>query len=211
MKQIYKVFLNNFSIFFTDSCTEYDSLINPVHCKPYKVIDSCQNLIIFLKRVNYIIDQDLLCVGKNPKMLFDAFKLQFQYVVAAGGVVQNTDNKLLIIYKNKYWDLPKGKVNHKESIESAAIREVQEETNVQNLKIVTNLISTYHIYKCIYNDFGFTLKETKWFLMGTNVISNLAPDESEGISAVKWLDPVEMKNLKTYRSINFLLKKSGFL
>ena len=211
MKQIYKVFLNNFSIFFTDSCQEYDLLINPVNCKPYKVIDSCHNLIIFLKQVNYTIDQDLICIGKNPKMLFDEFKLQFQYVVAAGGVVQNADNKLLIIYKNKYWDLPKGKVNIKESVESASMREVQEETNVHNLKIVSDLISTYHIYKCIYNNFDLTLKETKWFLMSTNVISNLAPDYSEGISAVKWVDPADMKNLKTYRSINSLLRTSGFL
>ena len=70
------------------------------------------------------------------QLIFWLFLLQFQQRQRVlKRAHQMLKQQLKIIYKNKYWDLPKGKVNYKESIESAAIREVQEETNVQNLKI----------------------------------------------------------------------------
>jgi 8-oxo-dGTP pyrophosphatase MutT (NUDIX family) len=47
-------------------------------------------------------------------------------IIAAGGLVFNDRNELLMIYRRGFWDLPKGKLDPGERIEACAIREVQE-------------------------------------------------------------------------------------
>ena len=56
-------------------------------------------------------------------------------VEAAGGLVYNKEDELLMIFRNGKWDLPKGKKEKGEEIESCAKREVQEECGVRNLEI----------------------------------------------------------------------------
>ena len=50
-------------------------------------------------------------------------------IYASGGVVFN-NNKLLMIYRNGFWDLPKGKMEINESELDCAVREVEEEGGV---------------------------------------------------------------------------------
>ncbi len=52
-------------------------------------------------------------------------------VRAAGGIVVE-DDRVLLIHRPKYddWSFPKGKLEHGESWEQAALREVEEETGV---------------------------------------------------------------------------------
>jgi 8-oxo-dGTP diphosphatase len=61
-------------------------------------------------------------------------------VRAAGGVVYRTDGKnggldVVLIHRPAYddWSLPKGKLKEGETLEAAALREVQEETGLQCL------------------------------------------------------------------------------
>ena len=63
-------------------------------------------------------------------------------------------------------------------IETAAIREVEEECGVFNLEIVKKLITTYHIY---YQN-GMKLKKTHWFLMHSDYNKELVPQLEEGIT-----------------------------
>ena len=44
------------------------------------------------------------------------------------------------------WDLPKGKVEKSEDIEQAAVREVQEECGLVDVRLVAPLTSTWHTY-----------------------------------------------------------------
>lgn len=67
------------------------------------------------------------------------------YVKAAGGVVQQ-NNRILIIKRSGTPDLPKGHQEPGESIEQCAIREVEEECGLQNVKITSHLTDTLHIY-----------------------------------------------------------------
>ncbi|MEO0902874.1 MAG: NUDIX domain-containing protein, partial [Bacteroidota bacterium] len=95
---------------------------------------------------------ELLAKGKSDvaylyhpeeSKLLEVFKHKLPVVVAAGGFVTNSKGKVLFIYRNEKWDLPKGKVDKGESIENAAIREVEEETGVTDLTIDKFMRTTY--------------------------------------------------------------------
>ena len=80
-------------------------------------------------------------------------------IIAAGGLVINENDELLMIFRRGKWDLPKGKLDKGESIADCALREVMEETGLQQVKIEKPLGITYHEYfdKRLRND---VIKET---------------------------------------------------
>ena len=82
-----------------------------------------------------------------------------------------------------------------ESIETAAIREVEEECSIFNLTIEKQLITTYHIYFQNKNK----LKLTYWFLMNSNYDKPLIPQIEEGITKVEFIKE---------ESIDTILKES---
>ena len=169
----------------------------------YKIIKSYLELINFLKINNYYLKNNLVFISDNYFENFTHFKSNFDFIIAAGGVVQNRKNEVLMIYKNDIWDLPKGKLEIYEDEKYAAIREVKEETNVKNLEIISDYFPTYHIYN-FYSK--IILKETKWFLMKTNKEHQLIPQLEEGIVLVDWISLNNIKDIKTYRSIYSVLK-----
>ncbi len=125
------------------------------------------------------------------KEVFDFFKESFSYIEAAGGFIER-DKHYLFIHRLGKWDLPKGKLEKKETIENAAIRECEEECAVKNLKIVKQLASTFHIYP--YKT-GYALKQTYWFYMQTNYAKKLKPQTEENIDEVKWFSENEVKQI----------------
>ena len=56
-------------------------------------------------------------------------------IIAAGGLITNEKNQLLMMFRRGKWDLPKGKVDEGETLEAAAVREVQEETGIKNVTL----------------------------------------------------------------------------
>lgn len=133
------------------------------------------------------------------------FKHKIPVVVAGGGFVINSKGKLLFIYRNGKWDLPKGKVDKGESIEDAALREVEEETGVTDLTIERFLRTTYHVFR---RNGEYRLKETHWFVMTTPFKGKLVAEKSEGISKVKWKGPRKTKKAlkNSYANIEVLFK-----
>ena len=75
-----------------------------------------------------------------------AFWKKFTIIKAAGGLVQNENNKLLMIFRRGKWDLPKGKLDDGETLEQCAVREVEEETGLTKIKLLTPLLTTFHTY-----------------------------------------------------------------
>tara|TARA_Y100001954_G_scaffold59638_1_gene64622 strand:+ start:2697 stop:3170 length:474 start_codon:yes stop_codon:yes gene_type:complete len=133
------------------------------------------------------------------------FCSNFKVIEAAGGLVFNEQNKILMIFRNGKWDLPKGKIEFGESTEDAAIREVEEECGIDNLKIDNKLINTYHTYNL--NGFNI-LKKTYWFKISSSSTKNPKPQISEGITKVEWCDnkrvSICMRN--TYGTIKDVIK-----
>ena len=143
-------------------------------------------------------------VGKNENKLLKLFFKKLPNVIAGGGKVYNNDGKILFIYRNNKWDLPKGKAEAKESIEDTAMREVEEETGVSGLSINKPLPTTYHIFK---RNGRYKIKITYWFEMQTAYEGKLHPQQNEGITKVKWLGKKKVKKSmeNSYANIKLLV------
>ena len=142
---------------------------------------------------------------KEEKLLKHLFK-KLRVVTAAGGMVLNDKDEILFIYRKKRWDLPKGKTEKNETIESSAIREVEEETGVEGLKVTKFLQKTYHIFK---RKGRYRLKVTHWYEMRTSYDGELRPETKEGIEKAKWKDLKKSQKAlqKSYANIKLLFSK----
>lgn len=143
-------------------------------------------------------------IHKNPDKLLKKFLKKLPNVIAGGGKVYNEKGDILFIYRNDKWDLPKGKAEKKESIESTSIREVEEETGVKGLEIIKPLDTTYHIFK---RNGRYKIKITYWFEMKTNYDGKLKAQENEGITKVAWLNTQQSKDAleNSYANIKLLI------
>jgi len=141
------------------------------------------------------------------------FFKKFTLIQAAGGLVKNDEHKVLMIFRRGKWDLPKGKLDKGEKIEDCAIREVEEETGLRDVKLRSPLIVTYHTY---HEGTKFILKESHWFTMTITGAHTLTPQTEEDIFDIKWVNPAEVKS---YLSNSFpliadimsLAKQKGFI
>lgn len=134
-----------------------------------------------------------LLEGSNPKTLivtgqeeeaFNRLKSLFSYIEAAGGLVYNQKNELLMIFRNNRWDLPKGKLEAGEEPEQGAVREVEEECGIGQLKVERLISMSHHIYRQDQREF---LKRTYWYIMRTSDGSAPVPQREEGIDKVEWM------------------------
>ena len=138
--------------------------------------------------------------GDDIEQVWGWFRSGYRFVQAAGGAVTDGQGRLLAIHRLGRWDLPKGKVDPGESMEEAAVREVQEECGLAQVELVKHLYSSWHTYERKGKQH---LKRTDWFLMKADMNEVLAPQTEEDIDAVKWIDTEEMTEVKrdTYASI----------
>lgn len=135
-----------------------------------------------------------------------AFFKHFTFIEAAGGIVLNEYKEILFIYRLGKWDLPKGKIEKKESPEVSALREVEEETGIGHLSLKKKIGDTYHAY----DEFGkHFLKQTHWFYMTCEGRQQPVAQESENITRVKWVKTMNIKEpvSNTYPSIKDILQQ----
>lgn len=131
-----------------------------------------------------------LIITGNEERIWRAFFSLFLFIEAAGGLVENAKDELLMIYRNGHWDLPKGKMERGESPGECALREVEEECGITKLKIVKQLPLTHHIF--LKND-KECLKRTHWFRMLCSDTAKPVPQTSEGIEKVEWMNKTKVK------------------
>ncbi len=193
---MYQVFVNDKPIVLTTVVEKEDGFKNYLLSKVKigKVIKTLNNTNLPEARL----------IGKKEGKLIKKFLKKLPNVVAGGGKVYNKNGDILFIYRNDKWDLPKGKIEKKETIEETAIREVEEETGVKQLEIVKPLDTTYHIFK---RNGKHKIKVTYWFEMKSDYAGPLNPEQSEGITKVKWLsaDKAEEALKNSYANIRGLI------
>ncbi len=186
---MYKVFVNDKPLIF---CSRFFDLPDQNN---FLLVDlnkrfCYEDYIDLINRSN-----DLDCVvfqADDPRKEFEFFFKDFQFIEAAGGIVQNQKNEILLIYRNGCWDLPKGKVEKGEPVRLAAVREVEEECGLVGPEITDELSSTYHTYNIKGINY---LKRTHWYSMKYEKEHALIPQIEEGITKAEW---VNKKNLQIY-------------
>lgn len=142
--------------------------------------------------------------SREKRKLIEYIKGKFKVVVAGGGVVAK-EGKILLIYRKKKWDLPKGKLDEGESIEECSLREVEEETGVK-VSLGKEIAAVWHTY---ISNKKYVLKKTFWYTMNCIDDSQMKPQKEEGIKKVEWMDTEEVrKALKdSYRSIRHVVQE----
>ena len=157
--------------------------------------------------------QSVNLYGKDPDKIWDDFHDSFTNIEAAGGIVKNDENKVLFIYRLGKWDLPKGKLEPNECLEHAAVREVEEETGIENLKLQNFVGATYHTYKERGSN-ALILKTTFWYLMKNTDNKELTPQTEEGITKVEWKSKDEILSEilpNTFKNIELILKEAKII
>ncbi len=201
-----KIYFNDKPVFL---CNEIDEVLTEILHHPDAIfIDEVSGPAI--KSLLHEIKKEEFHAGvllhSDLEALKHAFFKHFELIDAAGGIVQNDKKEILFIYRLDRWDLPKGKVEEGENFEECAIREVEEETGVTNIKLINKIGETYHTYNAFGKHF---LKISHWYYMTCPKRQHLVPQTQENITDIKW---VKTKGIKepmknTYPSIKDILEK----
>jgi len=187
------VYFNDLAISFTDN-----NISNDINSRQ---VSNRDDIYKFAKELNEDkFEYDIVLHGYKTNKMFNDFCLSYKYIEAAGGVVINNKSEYLLIKRFDIWDLPKGKVEKNETTHEAAIREVCEETGLQDVKIIEELPDTHHIYK---QKGAWFLKRTYWYIMSTHEDTTLIPQTKEAITDAIWMDKNKANTAlsKSYRSL----------
>ncbi len=168
---------------------------------------SLMDLDLILDLINSKVPMHLLSLAitvKDYEAAKSYLKKKFKVVKAAGGLVRKKD-KVLMIYRMKKWDLPKGKKDSGEKSKGTAVREVEEECNVQ-VKIGQKICTTWHTYTMNKNNM---IKKTRWYLMDLVDDSRSRPSIEEDIEELRWMTQKEVYHAleNSYRSIRFVFEE----
>ena len=127
------------------------------------------------------------------------------YRKGVGMMVFNDDKKIFVgkrIDNQKAWQMPQGGVDHNEDFETAAKRELYEETGIQSIRIIQKSKGeyTYDLPEYLFGKIWkgkYRGQKQNWFLM-----KFLGPDSEINLNQKlpefnewKWVDKNELPNL----------------
>lgn len=200
---MYKVFINDKFILLTDRAIPDELEENTIYLT-YGDFEELHYVISLLENSPKLTG--VIFHHPDLEMLWADFRAHYKEIDAGGGVVRNKSDEVLLIHRLGKWDLPKGKLEPGETPRVGAVREVEEECSVYDLKVTAELPITYHAYelKGIRH-----LKRTFWYEMRSDEV-RFIPQTEEGIEKVEWkkLAQSEIETLDTYPSIRFLLDRA---
>ncbi|NQX37668.1 ADP-ribose pyrophosphatase YjhB, NUDIX family [Pedobacter steynii] len=199
----YRIYINDNTLFIADSAPKQEKEIQQIDVQNFDFKQLYKSIPADGKK-------DYLLLDADPQAVFKKIKNSLTLIKAAGGLVKSAKGNYLFIFRNKKWDLPKGKVEKDEKMKEAALREVEEECGV---KIYTNdekLCKTYHVYTI---GSKVVLKKTNWYSMTVKGEPKLIPQKEEGITKASWLSTSELAPVlgNTYPSIIQVLEAGALL
>ena len=186
---MYKVFFNDRAVLI--GSTFKKSLIQKCLISHPSDLKDMEAAWLFFK--NNQQEKDLIILTNNPESAKEMFFSMFTIINAAGGLVSNSENKLLCISRWWKWDLPKGKAEKNEKIEETALREVKEECGITNLRNNGFNSVTYHIYEHPRKPGKWILKQTYWFNMSVSGNEKLVPQINEDIIDARWVSKKDLE------------------
>ncbi len=199
-----KIYFNDKPLFL---CDAIDDTI-----EPYKHHDDAIFIDEFsvhtVKAMIHEMEQPKIHAGvflhHNLEELKKAFWKKFTIIPAAGGVVTNEQDEILMIFRRGKWDLPKGKLDKGETLEQCSVREVNEETGLQHITLGKKITVTYHTY---HESGKFILKESHWYAMTVTGTQSLVAQAEEDIAEARWVKKTQIDDLmkNTFPSIREVL------
>ena len=199
---MYKVFVNDKPFFLTNEIVKETDF-------QFFLLESTDIEKLVINMYNNKIKKCYLYYP-DEKVILKKLKEKIPVQRAAGGLVYNKKGQVLFIFRNGKWDLPKGGKEKREKMKLTAMREVEEETGVDNLIITKRLQKTYHIFK---RNGVYKLKITQWYEMKTDFQGIPVGQLEEGIEKVAWLNPEQiqeaMKN--SYENIKLILQEGQLI
>jgi 8-oxo-dGTP pyrophosphatase MutT (NUDIX family) len=195
---MYKVFVNDKPLFLTNEISKETDF-------QLFLLESIDIEQIIIKLFQNKIQKAYL-YHPDEKEIMKTLKAKIPVSKAGGGLVYNKKGEVLFIYRNGKWDLPKGGTEKGEEIEDTAMREVEEETGVNQLEIKEKLQKTYHIFK---RNGKYKLKITHWFKMQSTFEGTPIGQIEEGIEKVAWLNSEQIKEAlkNSYENIKLLFEE----
>ncbi|WGQ08911.1 NUDIX domain-containing protein [Pedobacter gandavensis] len=199
----YSIYINDNTLFIADSKPTQEKEIQQLELEGF-------DFRLFYKNLPVNAAADYLLLVADPKAVFKQIKNNLILIRAAGGLVKSAKGNYLFIYRNKKWDLPKGKVEKGEKMREAGLREVEEECGVTIYTNDQKLCKTYHVYPMGNK---LVLKKTKWYSMTVKGEPKLIPQKEEGITKAKWLNKADLAPVlvNTYPSIIQVLEVGSLL
>ncbi len=184
-----KIYFDNKPLFL---CDNVDEALQPyIHHDDAVFIDELNSHTV--KSMIHEMELEKIHAGvfyhPDLEALKKAFYKKFTIIQAGGGLVRNEKNEILLIFRRGKWDLPKGKLDKGEKLEDCAVREVEEETGLANVQLLSPLMVTYHTY---HEGTRFILKESHWYTMKVKGDQNLVPQTEEDIHEIKWVKPADL-------------------
>lgn len=200
---MYKIYLNDNVLIIDNDAAKYndgeimsDENFTADQVGRTKLLQKLQNTKRTVLICNDIIE-------KKNEILF-----LFRIIPAAGGVVFNDRNDILMIRRLDKWDLPKGKTEEDEDCKTCAVREVEEECGINGVERKKFLTETCHLYEPRGE---WIAKPTKWYLMEYHGSEKPVPQTEENISEARWVTENEIHEYMkdTYPTIIDVLQSAG--
>jgi len=205
MPQSYKIFINETPVYIISGGLPATINTNDIN-NPVFTSDQEKDI----NKIFYLIEKNagpksMTIYGQDIKAIRKSLFVDYKIILAAGGLVFNNKDEVLMIFRRSMWDLPKGKLEEGEKKKVAALREVREETGLQKLSIVKKLKKTFHTYRL--DSSTKVLKVTHWYLMMSSDATQPVPQLEEDIELAKWIATaqVEEKLNKAYANIREVL------
>ena len=115
--------------------------------------------------------------------------------IVAGGVIVNPLEEILLVYmpRTQTWGFPKGHVIMNKDIYLAALREIKEETSIENLKLVTKL----PVYERETKQDSTRIKQCHFYLFTTTQLEVYSNDPF--VSKVEWTKKDDVPTTLSYK------------
>jgi ADP-ribose pyrophosphatase YjhB (NUDIX family) len=196
MPQSYKVYFSNRPVIFTQENLAPTSLGKG----EVAIISKGKTDTINIETAISRGAKTIYVVSSDVEKAWQSFANQFEFVQAAGGLVINSEAEMLFIFRMGKWDLPKGKVEENEAIDSGALREVEEECSISALTLGKHLCDTWHTYMQKGDPM---LKCTSWYMMSFEGNELPKPQLEEGITETRWIAANDLDGVysNTYPSV----------